>query len=76
MVNGGSGDHDLDLSSDLASVAVTDELTAELDLSDPAINMNISGVAPLKTKEEEETMFITPRANSRVVRIISKQSNV
>jgi len=55
------------------------DLTAEIDLSDP---MHVSrldelGVAPLPTDQNEATpMMCTPRSSSRVVRIISKQSNV
>lgn len=46
-----------------------DDLTAEVDLSDEL------GVAPMHDSHEDTPMF-TPRTNSRIVRIISKQSNV
>lgn len=56
---------------------VTNDMTAEIDLSDP---INVSGVNGLEEASDDsrETtpMFMTPRSNSRVVRIISKQSNV
>ena len=45
------------------------DLTAEIDLSDEL------GVTPIQDSYEDTPMF-TPRTNSRIVRIISKQSNV
>ena len=45
------------------------DLTAEIDLSDDL------GVSPIHDSHEDTPMF-TPRTNSRIVRIISKQSNV
>ncbi|XP_059080121.1 uncharacterized protein LOC131878217 [Tigriopus californicus] len=50
------------------------DLTAEIDLSDPE-QFNDLGVTPLDSSTEHTPMFM-PRTNSRVVRIISKQSNV
>ena len=44
-------------------------MTAEIDLSDEL------GVTPIHDSFEDTPMF-TPRTNSRIVRIISKQSNV
>lgn len=52
------------------SKVVGNDLTAELDLSDETL-----GVAPLQENLEDTPMF-APRTNSRIVRIISKQSNV
>ena len=58
------------------------ELSAEIDLSDPQTRKQSSsfddyslGTAPLEDSHEHTPMFM-PRANTRVVRIISKQSNV
>ena len=51
--------------------AVANDLTAEIDLSDPSD----LGVTPIHDSHEDTPMF-TPRTNSRIVRIISKQSNV
>ena len=80
---------DLDLELDLDEVAaaegsnifannvsailnnVNSDLTAEVDLSDENL-----GVTPLQDSHEDTPMFFTPRSQSRVVRIISKQSNV
>ena len=53
------------------SDAVANDLTAEVDLSDENL-----GVVPLQDSHEDTPMFFTPRSQSRVVRIISKQSNV
>jgi len=57
---------DLELTS---SPSKGNELTAEIDLSDDL------GVSPIHDSHEDTPMF-TPRTNSRIVRIISKQSNV
>lgn len=57
---------DLELTS---SPSKGNELTAEIDLSDDL------GVSPIHDSYEDTPMF-TPRTNSRIVRIISKQSNV
>ncbi|HIE85165.1 MAG TPA: hypothetical protein EYQ00_15580 [Dehalococcoidia bacterium] len=46
------------------------DLTAEVDLSDEL------GVTPILQDSNEDTPMFTPRSNSRIVRIISKQSNV
>lgn len=47
------------------------DLTAEIDLSDDLT----AGITPIQDSFEDTPMF-TPRTNSRIVRIISKQSNV
>jgi len=52
-----------------ASSKTNNDLTAEIDLSDDL------GVTPIHDSHEDTPMF-TPRTNSRIVRIISKQSNV
>jgi hypothetical protein len=64
MLTAASSDMDFD-----ASRVVNNDLTAEVDLSDEL------GVTPLHDSHEDTPMF-TPRTNSRIVRIISKQSNV
>ena len=73
----------IDLDQSLADNYLTDDLTAEVDLSDPAHVSGIVydedlGVAPITVSNvnEVEPMICTPRSNSRVVRIVSKQSNV
>jgi len=58
----------IDLDTDLNNHHCN-EMTAEIDLSDDL------GVTPLQDSHEDTPMF-TPRTNSRIVRIISKQSNV
>ena len=64
---------------------LADDLTAEIDLSDPAQvsgliqdddDLGITPLSSLTGSTEVQPMIITPRSNSRVVRIISKQSNV
>ena len=71
------------------SNAASDDMTAELDLSDPPSYLDKSGnngglalngsdvmtTIPLEDSRENTPMFL-PRSSSRVVRIISKQSNV
>ena len=47
-------------------------LTAEIDLSDPDPDL---GAVPIDDSTEDTPMF-TPRSSSRVIRVISKQSNV
>jgi len=59
-----SGDFDPNKSSPVK------DMTAEIDLSD-----EFTGVTPIQDSFEDTPMF-TPRTNSRIVRIISKQSNV
>lgn len=69
-----------------AEIDLNGDLTAELDLSDPEASKNKNQVLnymfgasefePQANSHETTPMFVTPRANSRVVRIISKQSNV
>ena len=73
----------IDLDQSLADNYLTDDLTAEVDLSDPAHVSGIAydedlGVAPITVSNvnEVDPMICTPRSNSRVVRIVSKQSNV
>jgi hypothetical protein len=81
----------IDLDQTELENGVADELTAEIDLSDPAHVSGLGndddgdgdddlGVTPISslTGSVEGTPMIccTPRSNSRVVRIISKQSNV
>lgn len=72
----------LDTSNGAGSANGGDDLTAELDLSDPCFGNGSGGgggsdmsTIPLEDSLESSAMF-TPRSNSRVVRIISKQSNV
>ena len=55
----------------LTSPTVANDLTAEIDLSDDLT----AGITPIQDSFEDTPMF-TPRTNSRIVRIISKQSNV
>ena len=62
---------------------LADELTAEIDLSDPAHisgmddeDLGVTPISSLTGSVEGTPMICTPRSNSRVVRIISKQSNV
>lgn len=55
--------------SSMLNSPIEPQLTAEIDLSDEL------GVAPIHDSHEDTPMF-TPRTNSRIVRIISKQSNV
>ena len=75
----------IDLEQSVLDQNLADDLTAEIDLSDPAHVSGLVqddddlGVTPLSSltgSTEGQPMIITPRANSRVVRIISKQSNV
>ena len=78
----------IDLDQTELENGLADELTAEIDLSDPAHVSGLGndddgddlGVTPISslTGSVEGTPMIccTPRSNSRVVRIISKQSNV
>lgn len=68
----------IDLEQSQIEDYLADELTAEIDLSDPkyASRPDDLGVAPLSDQNEGTPMMCTPRSNSRVVRIISKQSNV
>ena len=75
----------IDLEQSVLDQNLADDLTAEIDLSDPAhvsglvLDDEDLGVTPLSSltgSTEGQPMIITPRANSRVVRIISKQSNV
>ena len=75
----------IDLEKSVLDQNLADDLTAEIDLSDPAHVSGLVqddddlGVTPLSSltgSTEGQPMIITPRANSRVVRIISKQSNV
>lgn len=53
------------------SKVIGNDLTAELNLSDENL-----GVAPMIQDNLEETPMFAPRTSSRIVRIISKQSNV
>ena len=62
---------DLDFNIDTSQIVGCNDLTAEIDLSDDTL-----GVAPIHDSHEDTPMFCTPRTNSRIVRIISKQSNV
>jgi len=62
---------DLDFNIDTSQIGGCNDLTAEIDLSDENL-----GVTPLQDSHEDTPMFCTPRTNSRIVRIISKQSNV
>ena len=65
---------DLDFNIDTSQNLGCNDLTAEIDLSDE--NMENLGVTPIQDSHEDTPMFCTPRTNSRIVRIISKQSNV
>jgi len=62
---------DLDFNIDTSQIMGCNDLTAEIDLSDPDL-----GVAPIHDSQEDTPMFCTPRTSSRIVSIISKQSNV
>ena len=62
---------DLDFNIDTSQIGNCSDLTAEVDLSDPDL-----GVTPIHDSHEDTPMFCTPRTNSRIVKIISKQSNV
>jgi len=62
---------DLDFNIDTSQIMGCNDLTAEIDLSDPDL-----GVAPIHDSQEDIPMFCTPRMSSRIVSIISKQSNV
>ena len=62
---------DLDFNIDTSQIMGCNDLTAEIDLSDPDL-----GVAPIHDSQEDTPMFCAPRTSSRIVSIISKQSNV
>jgi hypothetical protein len=75
----------IDLEQSVLDQNLADDLTAEIDLSDPAQvsgliqdddDLGITPLSSLTGSTEVQPMIITPRSNSRVVRIISKQSNV
>jgi hypothetical protein len=73
----------IDLDQSAPENYLADELTAEIDLSDPAQvsrleddDLGVTPISSLTGSVEGTPMICTPRSNSRVVRIISKQSNV
>ena len=67
---------DLDFNIDTSQIMGCNDLTAEIDLSDPDL-----GVAPIHDSQEKHPCFVLnepglQRTSSRIVSIIAKQSNV